>query len=341
MHDILKHGPELSAPPLAPALATRTCVLVAGMHRSGTSAVARVVNLLGADIASELVPAREDNVRGFWEPAAVVEIHDRLLHGLGSYSADPLPLPGDWLGSAPARRAQDEIAAFLDAEFAASRLFVVKDPRIARLLPLWLRLLDAMGLRTVVVIPFRHPLEVAASLCRRDRFPLAPALLLYGDSYLQAELASRSRPRCFVGFERLLDDWRPFERDLRRLLGAPQLQPRRAAAIDAFLSPSLRHHRAGDEEQARLAETSRLARDVFDLLNRSASGDAARLRDAFDALRRSVEEAAFLFRGVVLEERRKIRLAEEGITAIERSISWRLTAPLRWARRTVTTGRAI
>src|SRR5262249_55062854 len=33
----------------------RTCILLAGMHRSGTSATTRVVNLLGTDIASDLV----------------------------------------------------------------------------------------------------------------------------------------------------------------------------------------------------------------------------------------------------------------------------------------------
>ena len=32
-----------------------TCIIVAGMHRSGTSATTRVINLLGADIASNLV----------------------------------------------------------------------------------------------------------------------------------------------------------------------------------------------------------------------------------------------------------------------------------------------
>jgi hypothetical protein len=36
----------------------KTCIIVCGMHRSGTSAaVTRVVNLLGADIACDLLPA--------------------------------------------------------------------------------------------------------------------------------------------------------------------------------------------------------------------------------------------------------------------------------------------
>src|SRR5215470_17990760 len=54
----------------APALDARTCIIVAGMHRSGTSATARVINLLGADIASDLLPSIPgNNDRGFWESA--------------------------------------------------------------------------------------------------------------------------------------------------------------------------------------------------------------------------------------------------------------------------------
>jgi hypothetical protein len=33
----------------------RTCVLVLGMHRSGTSALARVLNLLGCDLPKTLI----------------------------------------------------------------------------------------------------------------------------------------------------------------------------------------------------------------------------------------------------------------------------------------------
>lgn len=315
-----------SAPRVQPSTA-RTCVLVAGMHRSGTSAVARLVNLLGADIARELMPAKADNVRGFWEPRAVVELHNRLLHGLGSFSADPLPLPPDWLQSAPAREAEGEIARFLEAEFGASRLFVVKDPRLARLLPLWLRLLDAMQVRAVVVIPVRNPLEVAASLRSRERYPLAKALLLYCDSYLQTELASRARPRCFVGFEDLLNDWPGFERRLRGLVGRalPGPGPDTAARIGGFLDPALRHHRFGRDDLARLSETSVLARGVHAALSAAVADDSEQVRAWFDGLRRSIDEATFLFRHLVVVERERIK-------TMEQSNSWRLTAPLRWMR---------
>ena len=54
---------------------TRKVILVLGMHRSGTSAVTRCLNLLGAEIGSKLLPPAEDNRSGFWEHADVVSIH--------------------------------------------------------------------------------------------------------------------------------------------------------------------------------------------------------------------------------------------------------------------------
>ena len=71
----------------------RTCIIVCGMHRTGTSAVARVISLLGADLPKDLLPPNAENIRGYWEPRAVVRVHHELLEALGTSRVDPLPLP--------------------------------------------------------------------------------------------------------------------------------------------------------------------------------------------------------------------------------------------------------
>ena len=53
-----------------------------------------------------------------------------------SSSADPLPLPDDWIKTPFARQARERLAGLIQSEFRDSSLFVVKDPRISRLLPL-------------------------------------------------------------------------------------------------------------------------------------------------------------------------------------------------------------
>ena len=71
-------------------------LLVLGMHRSGTSALTRLLNLHGAVLGDDLLPAGHDNPSGFWELREAVAIHERLLAGLGMAWDDPRALPPDW-----------------------------------------------------------------------------------------------------------------------------------------------------------------------------------------------------------------------------------------------------
>ena len=287
-------------------IARKACIVVAGMYRSGTSAVTRVVNLLGADIARNLLPALPgDNDRGFWEATAVVEIHDRLLHALGSSYHDPLPLPDRWRETSAARLAKRQLADELQRDFADSALFVVKDPRIARLLPLWLDLLDELALESIVVIPIRDPVEIAASLAKREGFPAAQSSIMYLRSYLETELASRSRRRLFVRYDLLLADWRPFAERLRKLVG-PLLPPPTAdhsVDIGNFLTIDLYRNRSGREEHARDAVATAAA-ELFDRMSEAAERDSdAELQEFSARLGRMLAEPTPLLEGLVTAER--------------------------------------
>jgi hypothetical protein len=218
------------------------------MHRSGTSALTRVINLLGADLASELVPAGIGNERGHWESAAVLRLHTRMLAALGYDVLSPLEFPPGWSESPQAQAWIGEIAALIEQEYAGD-LFVVKDPRLVLFLPLWIAALRRLAIVPHVVIPFRHPLAVAASLQRRERrldrgqeLPPQHGVAAWLRHVLAAERYTRGQPRAFVEFERLLADWRG---ELARI--GRQLEiawPRAGAAdaeIDRFLAPD---HRA-------------------------------------------------------------------------------------------------
>jgi hypothetical protein len=126
--------------------------------------------LLGADIADDLIPAQSENILGYWESATVIRIHDDLLNAIGCSKDDPLdpiPFPAGWDGSHATQCAKRRIVKLIERDFAASSSFVVKDPRISRLLPVWIDVLRDMHIEPVILIPFRNPLEVAASLAQR------------------------------------------------------------------------------------------------------------------------------------------------------------------------------
>src|SRR5204862_3614262 len=94
-------------------------ILVLGMHRSGTSAVTRVLNLLGADLGRRLMPPMPDNNEtGFWENLDAVDIDERLLTGIGRSWHDVRDMPASWLQSAAAAEAGVAIKGLIQAEFA-------------------------------------------------------------------------------------------------------------------------------------------------------------------------------------------------------------------------------
>ena len=59
-------------------------VIVLGMHRSGTSALAGMLSLLGIQFGRSLFPPQADNPRGYWEHREIVDLDDRMLMALGS-----------------------------------------------------------------------------------------------------------------------------------------------------------------------------------------------------------------------------------------------------------------
>ena len=71
---------------LSSADAERCCILVLGMHRSGTSVTTRIINLLGVDLPQALVPPADNNPTGYWESRDLLTLHDRLLASGGVFS---------------------------------------------------------------------------------------------------------------------------------------------------------------------------------------------------------------------------------------------------------------
>lgn len=70
--------------------------MVAGTHRSGTSAVTRTLNLCGASIPGEVFEASPENPEGFWEPRAIVMIHEEILASVDLRWDDQRPFPAAW-----------------------------------------------------------------------------------------------------------------------------------------------------------------------------------------------------------------------------------------------------
>ena len=224
----------------------RRAILVLGMHRSGTSALSRVVNLLGAAGPARLMPPAPDNPRGFWESEVVASLNDEMLAAGGSSWADWTRFDADRLAPAALAAFRPRMEAVLRAEYGDAKLLVLKDPRLSRLLPIWQPALAAMGATSCALVALRHPAAVARSLAARDGFPQEMSLLLWLRHVLDAERVTRGMARDFVSYDALLADWRGTVARAGARLGLnwPVAADAGAADVAGFLDEGLRHARA-------------------------------------------------------------------------------------------------
>jgi 2-polyprenyl-3-methyl-5-hydroxy-6-metoxy-1,4-benzoquinol methylase len=236
-------------------------IMVLGMHRSGTSALAGMLHHLGIDFGRNLVAASPGvNARGFWEHPGIMAVHDRVLESLGSHWHDVCPLPDQWWQAGGIAGFRAELTDILARDYDEERIWGIKDPRLARLLPLWHDVLRALGRTPHHVLILRDPGAVAASLGRRDGFEPIKSRLLWVDHLIGAERFSRGQSRVAVDYDRLLDDWRAAAAAITQGCGLdwPVAPDDAAPAIDDFLSPDLRHFPPGadDGETADWAATA-------------------------------------------------------------------------------------
>ncbi|MBZ9768439.1 glycosyltransferase [Mesorhizobium sp. CA6] len=228
--------------------AKRTCIMVLGMHRSGTSALTRVLSLLGAELPKNLLGANPTNPTGHWEPSQLIELHDQMLEEAGSRW-------DDWrsfdLGNLPNARAQfyrAEIARIIDEEYSDASFLVLKEPRISRFVPLYANILKSMKIDVRYVLASRNPLAVIASLGKRDRSTPGFGALLWLRHELDAERSTRGSLRAFVSYEGIMQDWRLRLDRIAEALSVTWPRPieEAAAEIDAHISQDHQHHAASD-----------------------------------------------------------------------------------------------
>ena len=365
----------------------KTALLVAGMHRSGTSALTRVLNILGYSLPRNVLPANPTNETGHWEPKDIVHLNDEILAFAGTAWNDTLPLDVHGYDSSIIGGFRERALALLEREYGESQFFVLKDPRVCRLLPFWIEVVKAFDAEPVIIIPVRHPLEIAISLERRNGFDRFTGCLLWLRYVLDAEANSRGYRRACLQYAALLDESRAAMEGLGHTLDLPWPDGTTNAwvEVERFLRPELRHHKAGGIQLSRSfthlswLETGWKICDKWsrDTIAQEDMVELDGMRVAFDkacpafgstliedlncALVKSMDESEVLQH--TLEKRNKlvedlsnslagykvdttslkqslmahkaeIIMHKRELKALYESKSWRITAPLRHARRT-------
>lgn len=273
-------------------MAESKVICVLGMHRSGTSLLTRLLNLLGVYLGPEdhLLKPGTSNPKGFWEHEHIARLNEEILSRLGGSWFEPPVFPPRWETADALEDLRQRAAFIIERDFAGAALWGWKDPRTCLTLPFWQRLVPQM----LYVSCLRTPLDVAHSLYKRNGMPLEQGLRLWL-LYTKAALEHTSgRMHIAAGYEDILSDW-PREVDrLARFLGLSEVAAGKevCGGIRDFIDRKLQHHRhpaATDGEANEDLPTTRALRLAQQAYATLKDHHAAPGRDIDAALEESLE----------------------------------------------------
>src|ERR1041384_6938348 len=136
-------------------------IVVLGMHRSGTSAVTRGLQVMGVELGNKLMPPlKGNNDKGFWEDMDLYSLHMEMISSLKRDCHFLTPIRPSDVDALRRYGYVDRAVELLRKKTADTQIFGLKDPRMANLLPFRKEVVAQSGLTVSYVLTVRHPLSV-------------------------------------------------------------------------------------------------------------------------------------------------------------------------------------
>jgi hypothetical protein len=292
-------------------------VFVLGMHRSGTSAVTRLVSLHGLATPPDhdLVQPTEKNPKGYWESEALVNFTERLLRAIDCDMGSPRTLADGWEGDPRLAELRAEAPAAVAGVFPRAP-WVWKDPRLCLTLRFWRETLDV---KPVVVFVNRHPLEITASTLRiRSEGGKVYALALWERYVREALKQAAGLPLLAVNYADVLAAPLGWCRKAQAFLvseGVPGHEPREADVLE-FIDRDLRHAHFDADDLAADDEVSVAQRELF-----AALEGLEGVHEAFTPP--SLPKETPTTEALLAERRRALQIKNELTRELQRRADWR------------------
>jgi len=217
-----------------------TSIIVLGMHRSGTSAISGELERLGVFMGKNLFkPQKGVNNKGFFENSKLVSFNELLLDELETSWDNPLSfLMKNQLHLLEEKYLQ-KANNLISSEYGQQELWGMKDPRVSMLLPFWMKVLEQQNVKAYYLFIIRNPIEVLASLTKRDKFHKDKSLMLWLNYNFSCFLHTyETKNRLIISFQDLIKDTNGCTQSIIAKFNLPI----KANDKDSFVDSSLKNH---------------------------------------------------------------------------------------------------
>lgn len=145
----------------------KNIILVLGMPRSGTSLIAKSLEVFGGEYGDNLLPAVEGvNDRGYWEDRDILALNEDLLRAAKCGWNDLRSVPLEMVDVDTLQKFQQRAVLLVTEKIENTDLFIIKEPRVTILQDFWRDVLQRCSVNVQYVVALRNPISVYHSLSR-------------------------------------------------------------------------------------------------------------------------------------------------------------------------------
>ncbi|HEX4053052.1 MAG TPA: sulfotransferase [Tepidisphaeraceae bacterium] len=206
----------------------KTFFLIVGLPRSGTSAIAQLLDHLGVyfgDPAHFLDAKKLTHNPIFYELQWVNDFNNRVLKAWNcTYTDDALPIESDFQHPQMAGL-REALRNQLVQEFASHAIVGVKDPRICFTFPLWRAVVTEMGYALKTILTLRSPSAVLKSIQAVTPGRATRWQRFYARHLLAVRYFTRDVPVCQFDYDQLMQQPVAYAQQRAADLGLPIPDP--------------------------------------------------------------------------------------------------------------------
>ncbi|MDP2178136.1 sulfotransferase family protein [Methylicorpusculum sp.] len=217
------------------------CIVVLGMHRSGTSLITKGLDSLGVYLGDKFVPTEIDNPKGYWENEKIVELNNSILSFFCLNLYGTKHISESEISTIPVDYYREAISIINSLK--TRNLFGFKDPRTTRLILFWKKILLHCEIEAKYVIAIRNPISVSSSLKKRDNLHPTHSQLLWLLHVLPPLYHVIDEKKIIIDYDCFLENPNFFLKKISEKLLSQNINDQQIYQyINSFIDPSLKHN---------------------------------------------------------------------------------------------------
>lgn len=213
-------------------------VVILGSGRSGTSVLARSINIIGVDLGEEFIDTDETNPKGFFENRKIVNTHKEIGPRMKKR-----PYPEGFQHFEEIKPFRNQLENYIRDEFLDKPVWGWKDPRNNENLPMWRDILTKLNVEGNYLIIVRNPVDVVASYKRAYNRDETWARLQWQLRTVLALKETQGERRTIVKYEDLFGKSLACMRRIAKTFDLPwsKDESKIKNELNEFIDPTLQH----------------------------------------------------------------------------------------------------